>query len=324
MRHLDDVDYYLYSLPGGNPYHHRELDARREEDRRLLLEFAGFPRLADIDRHIEATVAGQRPSAFLLSGREGAGRATLARTIMHRYVEHRGIAGAFHLVTVDDKDHDSRSRTHKILKAIRNAIIRNGHWEDHRERLMREVPDGGAHDLEELDLQNRAEFLAYCAEKLIVPPMHIGLLIDGVQEDSFMDTLAAVFENVQMVMVVTRDHYNTPDTASAERLAERERWQKWARHITLPPLTGDGVRELAGHRWEMAAPGVDCPFDLDGLRRVFERRQEPIGRALSWLGWLLHWRLTEYEGTERWPTAQELALSAHWIESMVLRVETAP
>jgi hypothetical protein len=324
MMHSTEADYWTYSLTDGNPYVSRALDPRREDDRRMLLQFAGFPRPVDIDGHIESTVTNERSTAFLLSGREGAGRTTLARTIMHRYVERRDIAETFHLVTFNDIDHDSRSRAHKILKAIRNTIIRNGHWEDHREQLMREVPDGDGRGLEELDLQGRAEFLAYYAEKLIAPTMSVGLLIDGVQEDSFMDTLAVVFENVRMVIVVTRDHYNTPDTASAEGLAQRERWQKWAQHVTLPPLTGDGVKVLASSRWDAAAPQLACPFDLDGLRDTFASRQEPVGRALSWLSWLLHWRLVEYEGTDRWPTAEELGLPARWIETMVRRAETAP
>ncbi|MCI4065124.1 ATP-binding protein [Micromonospora sp. R77] len=324
MSDFHDADYSLYNLTDGNPYIHRELDARRADHRCYLLDFDGFPSLDDIDGYIRQRVDEKQPAAFLVSGREGTGRTTLARRILHQYAEHRGVGETFHVVTVNDIDHDSRSRTNRLIKAIRNTVIRNGNWANHRDSLMREVPDGGGPGLEDLDLQSRAEYLNNYAENIVKPPVHIGLLIDGVQEDAFMDTLAVVFENVQMAVVVTRDHYEgNADTASAERLAQRKRWQRWARSVTLPALSGDSVELLASNRWQIAAPEVECPFDLEGLRRTFTSRSSPVARVLGWLGFLLHWRLIAYEGTERWPQAGELSLPGRWIETMVRQVEMA-
>ncbi|MFF0177327.1 hypothetical protein [Micromonospora profundi] len=316
----DALDYRFYGL-SGNPYVNRELDPRREDDRQLLLELDVLPPLTQIREHIARAAAADESAAFLLSGRTGAGRTTLAHKIFDLYREEREIGDTFHVVSYQKIDHDSLARVNAVIKAIRNKISRN--HPDRRDELMSRIPNAEGIVPDELDLQARADFLAEVAQS-VRPTMHIGLLIDGVQDDAFMDALAVAFQYVPAVVVVTRDAYNTADTASAERLAERREWQRWARHLHLSPLSGSDVQRIATNRWHIAAGEVECPFEADGVRSTFDQRREPIGRAIRWLGWLLEGRLKTYEGDERWPAADELRMPARWIESMVQMAGKAP
>ena len=326
MTHPDDLDYCMYSLKNGNPYIPRQLDVTRADDLCMMLQFAGYPSLSEIRQHIEQTASQGRPTAFLLSGREGTGRSTLAEAIIHHYVQFQGIAHSFHLVRFGKRrriDHNSETRTFTILKVMRNAILAKGNWH-HEEKLKGIIGDGDGEGLDDYDLQARAGSLMHFVDQSVRPEIRLGLLIDGVQEDSFMKTLSIAFEDIPMVVVAKRDDYDVATTADSDRLEQREDWQKWARHITLPPLSGNSFGMLADNRWTRAAPEVDCPFDLEGLSATFARRPEPIRGALSWLHWLLQSRLLTYEGTEPWPAAQQLALTAKWIEEMVRAAHLAP
>lgn len=321
----ETLDYALYGLPGGNPYVNRELDPSREADTKLFLPLEVLPGPEAIEGHIRATkdeTSAFRSTAFLLSGRAGAGRSTLARMIFHRYQQAHDIKADFHIVRFSERGHDSLARINKIIKALRNEVIRR-HW-DKRAELLTQIPD--AEDLlpEEYDLQGRADFVSYVASS-VTPPMHLGLLINGVQEDAFMDLMAEVFRHVPAVIVITRDAYRTPDTASQRGLNERQKWREWAKPLELRPLAGSDVELLTANRWHAAAgDDVECPFELAGVRSTFDRRKEPIGRAIRWLAWLLDGRLERYEGTQRWPDAADLRLPAKWIESEVQRGERAP
>jgi hypothetical protein len=323
-RAADGVNYGRYGLDCGDPYRHRDLDARREQDRPLLLTFAGLS-LDVIDDHLADAERRGTASAFLLSGREATGRTSLAKLIAQRYLERHGQSGSFDLVVYDEKDHDSLRRTQNVLKAVRNHLIRLGNWGEHRERLHEVIPDGAETDRPSIAaLQGQADFLAHYMRDKLKPSRAVGLLIEGMQDDDLMDTLATVFAHVDTLVVVTRDDYRNGDTADPDRMAERERWQRWALHVTVPPLTGDDVERLTSNRWQHAAPDLECPFELDGIRDTFHGRSEPVGRALRWLGWLLRWRLVEHDGDECWPSAQNLRIPAQWIEKMVQQAETAP
>jgi hypothetical protein len=315
----DAVDFSYYGLRR-NPYRNQRLDPRVEDDRRLLVELQALPPHDEIEEHITRTTrSDEQSTAFLLSGRAGAGRTTMAYRIFHQYREILGIDDTFHQVEVGGIDHDSPARINRILKAIRNTVIRK--HPDRRDALMEKIPDAGPRG--DLDLQLQADFLADVTRQ-VVPRMHLGLLIEGVQDDGFMDTLSVVFQYVPAVIVVTRDDYKTADTASAERLAARREWQQWAMHLHLPPLGGTDVELVAANRWHSAAGAVECPFELDGVRSAFNQRRQPIAAAIGWLAWLLEGRLTGYRGDKRWPEADELRLPAKWIEDMVQWGANAP
>jgi hypothetical protein len=316
----DTVDYGYYGL-NGNPYVNRELDPRHEPDRRLMLPLGMLPAQADIEDHIARTAHDGGSTAFLLSGRAGAGRTTMAHRIFHLYREALGVGDTFRLVRYGRIDHDSLARVNKIIKAVRNEVIRK--HRNRRDELMERIPDADDGPLDDLALQARADFIADVTQS-VKPQMHLGLLIDGVQDETFMDALALAFQYVPAVIVVARDDYNTADTASAQGLAERREWQRWAKHLHLAPLAGSDVEQIATNRWHLAAGEVECPFEMAGVRSTFDQRREPVGRAIRWLGWLLEGRLKAYEGSERWPEAPELRLPAKWIEQMVQWAEDAP
>ncbi len=319
-----DVDYRRYGLSVGNPYHSRQVDPAKEEDLRLLIPIADLPLGEGDEARLFHKAEESSSTAFLISGRQATGRTSLARMLIHRYAAYRGFGPDFRFLTYAEPHHDSKQRICDILRAVRNHIIRSQHW-DRREQIQNQIPLGEDGDkLSDLDLQGRAEFLAHYMKEEVKPAMHLGLLIEGMQDPDLMDRLAVVFKYVEGIIIVTRDDYHTADTASAERIQERERWQEWATHVTIPPLTGEEVRWLTSARWQNAAPNVQCPFELDGVRESFNRRSEPVGRALRWLRWLLWCRLHEYTGDDAWPDAEELHLPASWIEMMMQRGEAAP
>jgi hypothetical protein len=322
----DTLDYGRYGLPAGNPYVNRELDPGREADSRLFLPLRVMPPPGTIEAHIAAArdgANGFRSAAFLLSGRSGAGRSTLARVIFHRYREAHGIDSRnFHIVHFDKTGHDSLTRIHKLIKDVRNEVKRA--HPNRRDELMEEIPDGGDRELDEYDLQTRADFLEHVMTG-VKPRMHLGLLVAGVQEDAFMDAMAEVFRHVSAVVVVTRNDYPTPDTASGRGLRQRRRWQQWAKHLELPPLGGSDVEQIATNRWHAAAgDDLACPFELDGVRTAFDKWPEPLTRAIRWLAWLLRVRLKLYEGADCWPDAAELRLPAKWIVTSIEHAREAP
>jgi hypothetical protein len=320
-----DIDYQMYGLVDGNPYVHRELDAWNEADRNLLVPLAGLPSIEDIDRHIRRPEAADGSIGFLLSGEGATGRTSLARLIMHRYAEVTGVRENFHVVGYNKVHHDSGDRVHGILKAVRNHVMRKNPGRHHRETLMQQMPHGEAGAaLTELDLQAQADYLADYMKTEIKPRMHLGLLIEGMQDDDFMDVLSRVFEYVETVIVVTHDNYRTSDTASVARLDEREQWQKWAMRVNLPNLSGDGAKELTLNRWRNAAPQVDCPFELDGVKDTFDNRQSPVGLTLSWLRYFLFCRLLDHDGSVPWPEDQNLRLSQAWMQNKLRQVDSAP
>jgi hypothetical protein len=317
----DAVDYDLYGLTRGNPYVNRPLDPGYEVDRPLFLPLEVLPPEDVITAHIARTATAGGSTAFLLSGRSGAGRTSLAHKIMHLYREARGIGDTFHIVRYKKVDHNSFTRVSEIIKDIRNEVCRKhmNRWDE----LTQRIPDRDDRDLTRLDLQTRADYLAFVMQN-VKPAMHFALLIDGIQDDAFMDTLAVVFRYVPAVVVVTRNAYDTADTVSAQRLSERPEWQEWAMHLELRPLTGPDVERITVNRWAAAAGDLVCPFDLVGVRHSFNQRSKPMGHAIQLLGWLLEGRLRQYEGNEPWPAATELHLPAKWIEWMMQRGESAP
>ncbi|MER5705169.1 MULTISPECIES: hypothetical protein [unclassified Micromonospora] len=318
----DQVDYKRYGLTQGDPYRHRDLDPRKERDRALLVDFAGAP-FDEIEEQLDQAAATGKAAAFLLSGREATGRTSLAKLIAHQYRELHQLGDDFRLIVYDEIDHDSLRRAQEVLKAIRNELMELGGWGEHRDRLLEVVPNGPTRP-EILDLQAQAGFLANYMRKRMKPAWTLGLLIEGIQNDDFLDTLAVVFARVDLLVVVTRDDYRTADTADPDRMKERDRWRRWALPVQVPLLSGDDVDLLARNRWQHEAPELECPFELKGIRDTFGARRPPVGRALHWLGWLLEWRLRTYNGDECWPAARNLRIPAQWIEESVQQAESAP
>ncbi|MDG4788016.1 hypothetical protein O7626_19075 [Micromonospora sp. WMMD1102] len=306
------VDYRRYGLANGNPYVNRPIDPSRDTDQNLFLTLAVLPPMETIREHIAREAPGDGSTAFLLSGRSGAGRTTLAYLITKLYREMHGIDD-LHLECFGRKDHDSLARTHRVIQAVRNAVMRR--HRDRRQELKAEIPDIDD-GMTELGLQAQADHLAYVMQD-VRPRMHLGLLVDGVQDDGFMDTMAVVFRHVPAVVIVTRDEYRTADTASAKRLAERSEWQQWALHLHLPPLPAEDIEQITENRWRAAAGPAECPFELAGVRDVLGQRRLPAGSAIKWLGWLMEGKLKTTRGSERWPDARELHITADWIESVV-------
>ncbi|MEH1099540.1 hypothetical protein [Micromonospora sp. CPCC 205561] len=318
------ADYKRYGLTRGDPYRHRDLDPRQERDRALLVDFAGVP-FDEIEEQLVRARAAGGAAAFLLSGREATGRTSLARLIAHQYRELHELGDDFRLVVYEEIDHDSLRRAQEVLKAIRNELMELGGWGEHRDRLLEVVPNGvGPTRPEILDLQAQAGFLTNYMRKRMKPPRALGLLIEGMQNDDFLDTLAVVFARVDLLVIVTRDDYRTADTADPDRMNERDRWRRWALPVQVPLLSGDDVDLLARNRWQHEAPDLECPFELSGVRDTFGARRPPVGRALHWLGWLLRCRLDEHEGDDCWPAARELRIPAQWIEKRVRQAESAP
>lgn len=316
------VDFKRYGLTRGDPYRHRDLDPRNERDRALLLDFAADP-LDEIEQQLAQAAANGKAAAFLLSGREATGRTSLAKLIAHQYRELHQLDDTFKLVVYDEKNHDSLQRAQEVLKAIRNELMELGGWGEHRDRLLEVIPNGPG-EPEILDLQAQAGFLANYMRKRMKPAHTLGLLIEGMQEEDFLDTLAVVFARVDLLIVVTRDDYHTADTADLDRMNERERWRRWALPVQVPLLSGEDVDLLARNRWQHEAADLECPFELKGIRDTFDARRPPVGRALHWLSWLLQWRLRKYDGDECWPAARNLRIPAQWIEESVQQAESAP
>lgn len=315
------VDYRRYGLTNGNPYVNRPLDPSCDTDQELFLNLAVLPPLDTIRNHIARKAQGDGSTAFLLSGRSGAGRTTLAHMIVKLYREMHGIDETFHLARFNKKDHDSLARTHRVLQSVRNEVMRR--HGDRRQELKAAIPDIVDPNINEYGLQGQADHLADVMQD-VKPRMHLGLLIDGVQDDAFMDTMATVFERVPAVIIVTRDEYRTADTASAKGLAERPEWQQWAMHMHLRSLPGDDVEQITANRWRAAAGQVECPFELVGVRGALGQRRLPVGSAIKWLSWLMEGKLTTTKGDQRWPDARELHITADWIESVVKWGGNAP
>ena len=66
---FDDLRYELYGLPAGNPYAARPLDPLAlPADRELVLELAGFIRLAVIEAAVKEAISEGKPAFFLITG----------------------------------------------------------------------------------------------------------------------------------------------------------------------------------------------------------------------------------------------------------------
>lgn len=309
----------LYGLRNGNPYRSVTLNAlTNPEHEQLLLNLAGYPPMHRIEEHVH----GPSPSsAFLLTGRNATGRTSLAHAILHKYVTCKPVAPASFMLIVDrEATHNARERVYGILASIRNAAVRRNR--DMENALRDAVPVGtNASDLDASDLQLTADRLAHLLKHESKPALHLGLLVEDLPDWHLMELLETVFQYVDAAIVVTHKQYGTSDTARLP--VQSPATPEWALRIPLPPLTGSQVSELTQDRWERAAD-VECPFELDGVRRAFDGRAEPVGTAMEWLHWLLHCRLENFGKDQAWPADPELGLPGEWIEKMIKLGESAP
>jgi hypothetical protein len=315
----DDRYQQLYGLRG-HPYQSRTLNAMRDkDDRDLLISLDGFPSIREIEDHVDR--AGESAAAFLISGRNATGRTSLANAILHCYLTRKGLDQRFVVVVDDEPTHNDKERAHRLLVAIRNGV--SEHDQAHDKELEQILPPGEQHDpFIPLDLQYKARQLATLLDRKFSPPLRFGLLVEGLQNASLIGMLETVFKKVPTVVVVTHDRYEVSSTADLGSVPAGD-GPDWALRLHLPPLDGSQVCRLTDERWKLFADTA-CPFELDGVRRAFDSRVEPVGRQLRRLAWLLRWRLHDFGGDVPWPADAGLGLPGDWIETMLQRAESAP
>ncbi|WP_144126973.1 hypothetical protein [Catellatospora sichuanensis] len=305
------LQYALYGLNGKNPFEPRVLDPFEDpDDFSELLGLDGFVRIEAITKHIQTAIDQDRPSFFVVSGRDRTGRTSVANCILHMYQQLRGLGDHFLPGRVTVANHNDQESLGRALAQLQNEVDFAALDLDHRTlRLLNELEDIATSRYEQR-LQAVAYMIARDLARLKTPH-GFGLLFEGIRTGGLIASAQAVFQRAPSVIVFTHSSYDHSQTTMADQINSAT-LDDSVHLVHLRPLASPQINELAARRWNAASPH-DCPYDRAGLDRVYRNEPMPIKAVLHQLARLLDYRLRTNVVDEPWPENRHLGMPEEWL-----------
>jgi hypothetical protein len=335
---VDNPDYSLYRL-AMNPFCNFALDPLkvRGSDRQFVAA-EGFPKDETLDNRLKSTVKQHKPKPafFLVAGKSGSGRSSVANLILARYAAQLGVPGELLFIPKYDfnpKAEDSvqglgrdscdifRAWFGDLQNLIDDAKIKLG---DELEKLFSETLNNLTNQNMAYSLQRLAKRVAEALANLldkatgtISTPAAYGLLFEDVPTVEIIEDAFLIFKGVPVTCVFTTRNYDKKvdgDDIIGKFLANPGPFQEV---ITLYPVGATEVSNVVHSRWKSACEVLDpLPFDPDEVGMVFGRPPRTIAQALSIMGELIGWKLRQQSGKSPWPDNDELRITRKQMEDI--------
>ncbi|PYT06543.1 MAG: hypothetical protein DMF60_09140 [Acidobacteria bacterium] len=271
-----------------------------------LVRVDGFSELDRIDAYIKKHASDKRPLFFMVAGKGGSGRTSVAKFIMSRYRQHRGIDRRQFLPVIREaENHDEfyffQNWLIDLYYALDSLEIKPTLPKNLTpEEINKALPGTMRASFHGLMMQfNRVMSTATQAGQ---PAAWFGCFVDNVRTLAYVDAAEQIFKDTGTVCVFTAgDYKETEDTVIKPFIAAFGEETL----IKLSDLSGGQVKELVNRRWELVSK-EEIPFDLAGIETTFEARARSIGRVLEIFSKLIAVKVPEEVEGPLWPTAAEL------------------
>ncbi|MEU7919343.1 hypothetical protein [Micromonospora zamorensis] len=286
-----------------------------------LLDLDGFVRVEAITKHLQTALEQDRPSFFVVSGRDRTGRTSVANCILHLYQQMRGLGANFLPARVTVANHNDQESLGRALAQLQNEV--DFAALDLQPRTLRAL-----NELEEANssrYEQRFQAVAYMIARDLAtmePARGLGVLFEGIRTAGLIAAARKVFERAPGVVVFTHANYDHSQTTMAEQV-DSATLDDSVHLVHLRPLASAQINELAVRRWS-AASTQECPYDQAGIERVYRYNPMPIKAVLHRLAGLLDYRLRTNVVDEPWPVNRHLGMPEEWLVATMALLDQQP
>ena len=290
-----------------NPYKFPLDPLENDKHADWLVRVDGFAKLDEVDEYLKKHAEEKRPQFFMVAGKSGSGRTSVAKYILSRYRHHRGIGRERFVPVIRELEN------HDEFYFFQNWLI-NLYYELDSLEIKPTLPKNLT--LDEINKAvpgtMRASFhglmmqfskVMTMAEAGGQPAAWFGCVVDKVNSFAFIDAAAEIFKDTRTVCVFTAGDYNEIDETVIKPF--RGMFGKEAL-IRLSDLSGGQVKNLVSARWGHFSK-FEIPFDLTGVEKTFEARARSVGRVLEIFSKLIVAKVPDMEDGPAWPEAAQLA-----------------
>lgn len=284
--------YARYGLKG-NPFIPRPLNPRENpEDSNQIARLVKF-HLDDTDGTLQAKIKAGEPAFFLISGKDGTGRTSIANYILTTYCQSAGYNQLI-FPEIEKLNHNAddvyRDWMLRLLTALDRADIDIG------SELYNNISN-------QVTLQNTPPSLLNSKFQSLVikltramDPLHacLGIYLENIPTLELFDTARDIFRYSHAICVMT--------ISESVLAGLQKKVQGDHTHIVLEEIEGADVWEVIEKRWTGYPPN---PFNKNGVIKAFSQRV-PIARAIVLTGKLLMNMLDFNPQGNEWPHAKEL------------------
>ena len=269
-----------------NPFDYGELDpVQRPDDGRLLFPAVdGFKRLPQVEQRMKEEIDAGEPSFFLVVGRTGAGRSSVANYLVARHRELRGI-DAERFVYIAEK---GRSQPAQVAPRGSRSRFRTPST-----RQSPGIPPGTTDTLtatlSQIDEDTATVQLAGAIAQLKVklkplPAVGIGVVLDEVPDYAVLRDVMEMFGQSKAIVILTVQDYKEAATEVLHpyrtAIGEEEAVRSM---IRLDDVAGQEVADLVYHRWRCALEqqfeATEPPFPEGAIEFALEPSREASGES---------------------------------------------
>lgn len=295
-----------------NPFTPRVLNPLlRPADRDLFVQIDGLSSLPRVDATLRTAVEQKLASFFLVTGRNGCGRTSVANYILDRHRELRKIEPKRFL------DPQREANNHDDLAIFISWL---GYLVTDVYDINVELPDALSKEIDRVERLNpnmmkpRLRGIITRISSLLVnadPAAGFAVCLEDIRTYQLVATASKIFERSQTVCVFTAQEYDNimrdviePFEANFPNADDAV--------VKLYPLSGRDASVLVEKRWQQIS-GHENPFDPTGIKQAFGTELRPVGRVLSVVGRLLDLKISDNKSGDPWPQARELYLTREYI-----------
>lgn len=312
-------DYSIYGLQG-NPYRIGMVDPLLNPKYvPQIVEVDGFCSLKQVVSYLQKKVVDEnKPAFFVVTGKNGTGRTSLANYILVRYCEYRGIDRAKLIVPPRIvENHDDLDIFRTWFAYLYNGIDEKNLKlnKDFSEMLMNEPGK-----IDRSVMKPRFNLLAKKVNNVLSNAENcagFGICLENVPNVAIIRSALAVFENVQTVGIFTILDYESTGKDVADMFRRNE-----AHHqdvldqvfVELSPLSAPDISTLVLACWNGTQPS---PFDPAETGRILGKKPRPMAYVLRVLEKTLDTKLIHVQSGLSWPHDENLRITIEQLEDTI-------
>ena len=270
----------------------------------------GWRNLRDAEKLIRQRVAADKAVFFVVSGTSSTGRTSVAYYLVHLWAKERKIHGHQVVAERNDPGPDggSFSPEGQLLEWAQNLLLR----EDADTLGIAPSTKTRLADLTESDTTVKFGLALQAFDKDLRTHGHGGevrflaAILERGKGDDLVRKARQCFQATKAIVIITVDE--SANTANLLVNARKSLSGTEGLCIRLGPIMGADVATVVQNRWDAVRKGVDNPFDLTEVVRVFEYPRT-IARTVRLLERMLNVRHSLYNGQAPWPDSPNLALT---------------
>lgn len=284
-----------------NPFEVRPLNPQVDpEDLKRIVRLVKF-HLDDIDNTLQNKIDAGEPVFFVVSGKSGTGRTSVANYILTRYRDLKGYEQfVIPPVTVNHSVPDVfRNWMLRLRGGIRQKKLDIGELSKSILDQVQTTPDNLLNSVF-LDL---ALEVSQALDQLN-PKAGFGVYLEDIPTMDLFEAAMDIFRDSSTACVMT---------VSESALAVMDKKPAVDVHIALEEIEGRDVWEIIDKRWVGNAPN---PFDPNGVVKAFDQKLS-IARAMVLMRKILATMLDYHPHGDEWPRATELHFSEELLVNQI-------